>query len=85
MDTGCFSLQDFVDQMVSASTSSNVARHTNEESAAMTQTNAEYQYMDDFTDEDFQAPGEYTHTHSPLIECTYAISGAYNHSMLSLC
>lgn len=58
--TGCFPLQDFVDQLVTASTSSNVARHSSEESAARTQTNADYQYMDEFTDEDFQVPSEYT-------------------------
>lgn len=54
------SLQDFVDQIVSASTSSNVSRHSGEETVAGVQTNAEYQYMDNFTDEDFKGSGEYT-------------------------
>lgn len=54
------SVQDFVDEIVSASTSSDASRHSEETAVAGMQTNAEYQYMDNFTDEDFKGSGECT-------------------------
>ena len=70
------SLQEFVDEIVSASISGDASRHSGETAVAGMQADAEYQYMDNFTDEDFKGSGERMWPMCAL--CTYELMQTWN-------